>query len=101
MHDLSTFLFARPSALEGAARILDFGNTLNEYNTSLSPAQADELALRADWQAVGNSIRESMARFAREHRAALVAAGHSELAGNDQAEEDGNAASPSRSATPR
>ena len=30
----SSFLFAEPSFLEGMARVVDFGGTLNEYNRS-------------------------------------------------------------------
>lgn len=53
MDNYSTILFARPSFVEGMARIMDIGNTLNEYNVSLAPEQADRLALRADWCAIG------------------------------------------------
>jgi len=56
----SDFLFARPSFVEGMARVLDFGNTLNEYNSSRSTSEADSRALRADWECVGNAIREAM-----------------------------------------
>jgi hypothetical protein len=49
-------LFARPSFLEGVARLLDLGNTLAEYNESQTPEQADFLALRSDWRAVGAEI---------------------------------------------
>jgi len=35
------FLYARPSFAEGVARIMDFGNTLNEYNESVSGKTAD------------------------------------------------------------
>lgn len=62
MSKLSSFLFARPSFWEGAARILDFGNTLTEYNQSLAPEQADYFALSADWKAVGRDIRRSASR---------------------------------------
>ena len=41
------FLYARPSAVEGVARLLDFGNCLNEYNRSATTEQADARALRA------------------------------------------------------
>lgn len=51
-------LTARPSFVEGLARIVDIGGTLNEYNTSLSNTQADYLAIAADWQAVGYAIRK-------------------------------------------
>jgi hypothetical protein len=57
MNEFSSILFARPSFAEGASRILDFGNLLNEYNHSLSADQADELAIRADWLAIGEDFR--------------------------------------------
>lgn len=52
----AAFLFARPSALGEIASILDFGNTLREYTTANSPAQADVLALWSDWLAVGDDM---------------------------------------------
>lgn len=57
MSQYNPFLFARPSFIEGCARVLDFGDTLNEYNTALSPEQADAIALYLDWLAVGNDLR--------------------------------------------
>jgi hypothetical protein len=56
MNDFASILFARPSIAEGAARILDFADLLSEYNSSLTPAQADDLALRADWRAIGDDV---------------------------------------------
>jgi len=49
----SLFLCARPSFVEGVGRILDFGGALDQYNGSITPAQADYLALRGDWRLVG------------------------------------------------
>lgn len=60
MGDYSFFLFARPSFVEGAARILDFGDTLTEYNRSSSEAEADYNALLADWSAVGQDMRDAL-----------------------------------------
>lgn len=62
MGDLSTstFLFARPSASEGAARILDFANTLFAYNVSASEREADDIALRMDYQAVANDLNNAI-----------------------------------------
>ena len=57
----SLFLGARPSFLEGASRLLDFGNTLSEYNTSLTPEQADFLALRGDWGLIGYDWASALA----------------------------------------
>jgi hypothetical protein len=50
-------LFASPSFWVGFGQSLDVGNTMFEYNQSLSPKQADSLALRGDWRAVGNDFR--------------------------------------------
>ena len=60
------FLYARPSFVEGVARLLDFGNFLNTYNTSDSPEEADARALRADWCAVGDDLRAVLAEAAEE-----------------------------------
>ncbi len=51
------FLFARPSFLEGFARVVDLGGTLNTYNTSPSAAEADAAAIWADVRAVAGDIR--------------------------------------------
>ncbi|NLF08135.1 MAG: hypothetical protein GX594_09180 [Pirellulaceae bacterium] len=56
----SLFLCARPSFIEGAARILDFGGTMEEFNRSLTPEQADYLALRADWQQIGMDLAHAI-----------------------------------------
>lgn len=61
----SDFLFARPSFWRGMARMFDFAGTLNEYNTSLTPEQADEIAFRADRRAVAEDYRQVARRLAR------------------------------------
>jgi hypothetical protein len=50
------FLFARPSLIEGTARILDWAGALNEYNTSETDSDADAKALGADWWLVGQAM---------------------------------------------
>jgi len=52
----TTFLFAMPSFLEGLARTIDLGATLDEYNQSITPEQADLIAIRNDWEMVGKDI---------------------------------------------
>lgn len=61
------FLFARPSFLSGFARAIDLGSTLTEFNHSVTPEQADAIAMRADWEAVGQDLREATRQFGREH----------------------------------
>ena len=63
----AAILFARPSALSGIASILDFGDTLTEYNTANSPEQADVLALWSDWLAVGDDLRWAFTAFQDEY----------------------------------
>ncbi len=63
--DLTTFLFARPSALEGIARLADFFGALDEYNRS---ANADAIAIRNDWRAIGRDI-ENASRHVMGQRA--------------------------------
>jgi hypothetical protein len=53
----SGFLYAEPSAVEGVARLLDFGGTLVEFNNSPAP---DQIALRADWWVVAADVRTVM-----------------------------------------
>ena len=57
MNSYSDFLFARPSFMEGLSRALDVGNTLNHYNYSNTPEEADSRALWADWCTIGNDMR--------------------------------------------
>jgi hypothetical protein len=59
----STYLFARPSLLEGMGRVLDLGGTLNTYSKSRSATAADSRAMRSDWQAIGDDLRVVMGQI--------------------------------------
>lgn len=65
--DVTDYLFARSSFLVGLASILDFGDTLTEYNRMPTPEQADAVATRADWKTVGDYLRHALADYEREH----------------------------------
>ena len=56
----TTRLYAMPSWISGAARVLDIGGTLNEYNFSENPAEADYLAIASDWAAVGLDLQAAI-----------------------------------------
>jgi hypothetical protein len=58
------FLFARPSFMEGFARIVDFGGSLNEYNSSQSHEEADAMAIQKDFAVVGNDIWSAVTEYA-------------------------------------
>jgi hypothetical protein len=60
MGNWTDFLYARPTFLEGLARILDLGGTLEEYNVSSSPSDADTRALQADWLAIGDDLKQAV-----------------------------------------
>lgn len=68
MGSYTNFLFARPSFLEGVGRLVDFGDTLTEFNRSLDDEQADYLALVADWSAVGDDIGAVISRYVSESK---------------------------------
>ncbi len=50
------FLFARPSFIEGVGSTIDLFGTLQEYNKSITPEEADSRAIWHDFKAVGNDI---------------------------------------------
>ena len=58
------YRFAMPSFLEGLARIFDFGGTLVEdYEVSSSGFEEDIRALRSDWMAIGQDMRDVMGGY--------------------------------------
>ena len=77
MKPLTDCLFARATFLGGVARILDFGNTLQEYNYSISPGQADYLAMRSDWLVTGQDLWDALHVFEEQLQESQKApAGH-------------------------
>jgi hypothetical protein len=65
MGEFTSYLFARPSFVEGIGRLFDFGGTLNEYNYSLDEDQADQVALECDWHAIGQDLRAAVGEYRR------------------------------------
>lgn len=60
------YLIAPPSFIEGAARIVDFGGSLNEYNVALNGSQADSIALQADITALRRDLAAVRKRLLTE-----------------------------------
>jgi hypothetical protein len=54
----SDFLFAQPSFMSGASRVIDLWGQFDDYNRSDTPAEADAKAIAADWLVVGQDILE-------------------------------------------
>ena len=63
----ATFLFATPTWQEGVGRLVDFGDSLTEYNRTSSPADPDARAVAQDWLAVGDYIRSAMYSLRRDN----------------------------------
>jgi hypothetical protein len=55
----SDFLFAQPSFMSGASRVIDLWGQFDDYNRSDTPAEADAKAIAADWLLVGQDILEA------------------------------------------
>ena len=53
MGSFSDFLFARGGFLVGIGRILDISGGYDRYNSSPTSAEADAMALYADWKGGG------------------------------------------------
>jgi hypothetical protein len=60
------FLFAMPSLVSGAARLVDLGAVYDSYNHSPSPEEADARAMYADWALVGQDLRDAVDVFEAE-----------------------------------
>lgn len=73
MGDYTDLLYARPSFLEGLARVLDLGSTMQEYNRSITAQQANCRALRSDFCAVGQDMWQAWEQAERESRAERAA----------------------------
>lgn len=56
-------LFAGPSFIEGMARVLDMGATLQEYNTSNTDSEADAKALKNDWKMIGKDVKDAISKY--------------------------------------
>lgn len=70
MHEVRTdFLYARPSFVEGVARVFDLCGTLDEYNNSPTPIYADGYAIGMDWYVVGRDIYEAISEHNRRYGA--------------------------------
>lgn len=66
--DYTTFLFPRPSFMEGMARLVDAPGLLNRYNRSETGEQADALALQMDFFAVAEDFNFVVEEYRREQK---------------------------------
>jgi len=57
---MTSYLFNMPGFLLGVASVIDIGGTLHKYNESISPNEADTMALSSDVIAIGKDMREAI-----------------------------------------
>jgi hypothetical protein len=68
MNENFGLLYATPSFLEGFARVLDIGDTFTTYNTFADAREADFLALRSDWRAIGEDFDNALVEYEDEEQ---------------------------------
>ena len=59
-------IYAKPSFLEGVARLFDFGGTLNTYylvSSDEDPREVDARAIASDWEAVGRDMSSAIGQY--------------------------------------
>ena len=61
-------LKSRASLVEGMSRILDFGNTLNEYDVPWSDRAIDGYAIWTDWYSTGADIHWAIGEYTQPTR---------------------------------
>lgn len=61
----STALFANPSFLKGASRVIDLFGYLDEYNYKDTDIEADFEALKRDWCIIGLDIAKAIETYER------------------------------------
>jgi hypothetical protein len=77
MHKLTTYFDAAHSFLEGAARLFDFGGSLNTHKyadfpkRSAPPRRSDFSAIESDWIAVGGDLRRAIEQCQEQDRTTL------------------------------
>lgn len=50
------YLFAKPTAIDGVARIFDLAGSMQMYNSNKTGAEADAREIYSDWKNVGLDI---------------------------------------------
>ena len=66
---MTDFLYARPSFLEGASRVLDLFGVLQVYNSSQTIQEADQKAIMTDWLAIGKDFQNAIVSSVDERKA--------------------------------
>jgi len=60
---MGSYLYSCPGFWSGFARLLDFGNTYDQYNRAPNGGQADALGLLWDWATIADDMQKSLVMF--------------------------------------
>lgn len=81
---MGSYLYSCPGVLSGVARLLDFGNTYDQYNRAPNANQADALGILWDWATVADDMWKGVTlyqiKYDSELRADVTAKDEAELA---------------------
>ena len=61
---VTDFLTPTPTFWVGAGSVFALGGNYFQYNTSRTPLEADERALRSDWEMTGQDLQDAARREA-------------------------------------
>lgn len=62
------FLFSTPNFLTGAGTAMNLGGNYYEFNVSESAFEADRLALKNDWNVIGEDIEEALRQTKKDNK---------------------------------
>lgn len=62
----SDFLLTTPGYSSGVARLIDLFGELDDYNYAPNSEMADVIAMRVDWQTVGEDLRLAIHQYRTE-----------------------------------
>lgn len=61
-------LYSSPSFFRGVARSIDLFGTINQYNESKSESEADYVAIKRDWNVVGQMLSQVLFSYAKDSK---------------------------------
>jgi hypothetical protein len=59
-NSVTDFLFTTPNFLSGAGTVINLGGSFYDFNKSSTPDMADMLAIKTDFNIVGNDLKASI-----------------------------------------
>ena len=63
----TSLLFAEPSMLSGFGSIINLMGTPDRSNLSVTPEEADRIAMLSDWYAVGADLNQAIRTYEENH----------------------------------